>query len=168
MSTSTPSSPTGPLEMLRQRKDPSGLAWIGPAAFLAGERLKADLMFAGILPKVTMDWGRGVPRDRNSGGAGLNPTEAALAARQRVRDALDSVGPDFSGVLIDLCGFDKGLETLERERNWPVRSAKVVVRLALAALARHYGYSDAATGNTAAGIRTFAAPGARPAMRGVQ
>lgn len=134
------------LDQLRQRMDGAGQPWIGPAAHLAGERLCADLTFAGMLPKTTMDWGRGAPSDRGRSQHGLNPSEATIAARQRADAALRAVGPDFAGLLIDICGFDKGLETLERERNWPVRSAKVVVRLALDALARHYGYSDAATG----------------------
>jgi Domain of unknown function (DUF6456) len=164
MSTGHTTAPQSPLDLMRNRKDAAGAAWIGPAAFMAGERLTKDLTFAGILPKVTMDWGRGAPRDKGAGGAGLNPTEAAIAARQRMQKALDAVGPEFGGVLIDFCGFEKGLETLERDRNWPVRSGKVVVKLALAALARHYGYSDNAQGRDSGRMRLWAAPGSRPAM----
>jgi hypothetical protein len=147
------------LDLLRQRADSGGKPWIGPAAHLAGERLTGDLQFGGMLPKVTMDWGRGGRIDGSR--AGLNPTEAALAARQRADKALRAVGPDFAGVLMDVCGFDKGLEALERERHWPVRSAKVVVRLALDALARHYGYEDQAEGRMAGRLKTWFAPEAR-------
>jgi hypothetical protein len=148
------------LAQLSQRSDASGRPWIGPAARLAGERLGVDLMAAGMLPRTTMDWGRSGPVD--GGGRGLNPTEAALAARQRAEAALRSVGPELAGLLIDVCGFDKGLELLERERRWPVRSAKVVVRLALDALARHYGYQDAAEGAAKAASRAWAAEGPKP------
>jgi hypothetical protein len=155
--------PPSILDLLRQRVDASGRPWIGAAAYMAGERLSGDLQFGGMLPKVTMDWARGGRIDGNR--AGLNPTEAALAARQRADKALRAVGPDFAGVLMDVCGFDKGLEAMERERHWPVRSAKVVVRLALAALARHYGYEDAAEGRASGRSRVWAAPGVRPHVR---
>jgi Domain of unknown function (DUF6456) len=157
--------PSTTLDLLRQRRDAAGQAWITAAEHAAGERLAADLTFAGIMPKVTMDWSRGAPSDRSAGGRGLNPTEAALAARQRAEKAFAALGPEFTGLLIDLCGFDKGLELLERERNWPVRSAKVAVKLALGALARHYGYGDVATGAASARTGAWTAPGPRPRIR---
>ncbi len=155
-------SPPSTLDLLRRRADASGRPWLGAAAYLAGERLSGDLQVAGMLPKVTMDWGRGGRIDCSR--AGLNPAEAALAARQRATAALRAVGPDFAGVLMDVCGFDKGLEAMERERHWPVRSAKVVVRLALDALARHYGYADQAEGQVSGRMRTWAAAGAKPGV----
>jgi Domain of unknown function (DUF6456) len=153
-----------PLLWMFRRKDKEGEGMIGAAAFAAGERLRADLTFAGMLPKVTMDWSGQMRVDRTGEGGRLNPTEAALAARQRVDLALRAVGPEFSGLLFDLCGFCKGLEAIERDRRWPARSGKVVVKLALASLARHYGFDDMAMGRKQGRMQSWAAPGARPTM----
>lgn len=148
-----------PLAWLRRRRDRNGEPLIDAAAFEAGERLRRDITFAGMLPSVTARWdgavGRGEGGLRDPGGA----TDAAIAARQRVRQALDAVGPDMADVLVDLCGFLKGLELIERERNWPPRSAKVVARLALHQLARHYGLDAEARGpGTSRGILAWEAP----------
>ena len=87
-------------------------------------------------------------------------TDAMIASRQRVNQALDAVGPEFSGLLLDLCCFLKGLEEIERDRGWPARSAKIVLQLGLDRLARHYGYMAQAKGRSDAPIRTWLAEGA--------
>jgi hypothetical protein len=49
---------------------------------------------------------------------------------------------------VDVCCFAKGLETVERERQWPARSAKLMLRTALLALARHYMPPPSGSGRT--------------------
>lgn len=92
------------------------------------------------MPRLGANWEASVASGRRSGSGGgiADLTDAALAARQRVENAVADVGPELSGVLIDVCCFLKGLEQVETERRWPVRSAKVVLKTALGALARHY------------------------------
>jgi hypothetical protein len=145
-----------PLDWLRRRKGRDGEPMIDEASYQAGERLRTDIMLAGLLPGVTARWDA-MPR---SGGPGSpsDATDRMVAARQRIRNAFDAVGSDFSDLLTDLCGFLKGLELIERERRWPPRSAKVVVRIALARLAEHYGIEATARGPAASrGIRAWQA-----------
>jgi hypothetical protein len=126
-----------PLLWLHRRKDSSGQPLIGAAMFAAGT-------FGNLAPKITASWDA-TARCGTSFGA-HDPSDGVLAARQRVRRAVEWVGPELSGVLLDVCCFLKGLEEVERERRWPARSAKIILALALGKLARHYGYSDSAEG----------------------
>ncbi len=133
-----------PLAWLRQRKDRDGEAMISQAQFDAGERLRGDFWFAQMTPRVTMSWSTNAPaqRRRRSGMAFRCDADSAdnvAAARERVRRALAAVGPELSGVLIDVCCYLKGLVEVERAAGWPQRSGKIVLQLALSALARHYG-----------------------------
>ncbi len=153
-----------PLAWLATRKGPDGKALIDPMCLEAGERLRRDLTSALILPRVTANWSAAVAT-QGRGGAEMGYSDLAIAARQRVGRALDAVGGDFSGLLVDICGFLKGLETVERERGWPRRSAKVALVLALRQLARHYGLRERASGpRVSRGITHWGAPGYRPAI----
>lgn len=136
-----------PLLWLYRRAGRDGKPQISAAEFAAGERFRADLTLAQMLPRTTMNWDAALaPEERGPGRDPAGASDSALAARQRVARACDGLGPDLSGIAIDVCGFLKGLDQVERERGWPARSAKVVLRLALSALASHYGLGAAQAG----------------------
>jgi hypothetical protein len=145
-----------PLAWLARRKGRDGRALIEPAEFLAGERLRADFTRAHLMPRITANWSAAAA-DRRRGATPSSFSDTVVAARQRVRRALDAAGPEFSGLLIDVCCFLKGLADVERERNWPPRSAKVVLQLGLARLARHYGLAREARGRSRPKVRTWLA-----------
>jgi hypothetical protein len=145
-----------PLAWLARRKGRDGRALIEPVQLLAGERLRAEFTRAGLMPRITANWSASVADGRR--GASSAPfTESVIAARQCVRHALEAVGPEFAGLLVDVCCFLKGLVDIERERNWPQRSAKVVLQLGLDRLARHYGLRTEARGRGKARLRTWLA-----------
>ncbi|PWK75762.1 DUF6456 domain-containing protein [Aminobacter sp. AP02] len=126
-----------PLCQLVRRKTKAGEPFLSHGEFTAGERLRSDYTRGQIMPRMGANWVASVSSGKRGGGV-ADLTDAALAARQRVDLAIEAVGPELSGVLIDVCCFLKGLELVEAERSWPVRSAKIVLKSALGVLARHY------------------------------
>ena len=152
-----------PLAWLARRRGRDGRPLVDAACLQAGERLRRDLTLGALLPKVTAGWGTvGGSGARSAGPAAFSDT--VIAARQRARKALSAVGPDFAGLLLDVCGFLKGLEVVEREHGWPVRSGKLVLDLALRQLCRHYGIAALARGGPARGTRHWGAADFRPLL----
>ncbi len=152
-----------PLAWLHRRKGPDGRPLIDAAAFAAGERLRQDVTLAGALPSVSANWSSAVASHAR-GPHRLEAGEAMVAARQRLDKAMRAVGPEFAGLLLDVCGFLKGLEQVERERGWPARSGKIVLGLALARLAAHYGIAAEARGPSQGRMRRWQGEGARPSL----
>lgn len=151
-----------PLEFFRRGREGGRL--VGAAEIEAADRLRRDLAMAQAIPQVTANWSRLVV-DGAGFHPGLTKSEAILEARRRVDTAMRAVGPDFANILMDICGFSKGLEAFEKEHALPLRSGKVVVGLAFRALARHYGLANAARGPASAPIRQWGAEGYRPALK---
>jgi hypothetical protein len=127
-----------PLAWLAKRKDKSGTALITPQQVAAGERLRADYTYAAMTPRMTARYDPS-PAGRLAGSEVGHLSDTVLAARDRVGRALAAVGPELSGVLVDVCCHLLGLEDAERREGWPKRCGKVVLQMALNALARHYG-----------------------------
>jgi len=150
-----------PLGWLARRKGRDGRALIDEAQFQAGERLRADFTRGQMTPRITANWSASVASGRRGADGASDMTDLTIAARQRVQRALDAVGPELAGLLLDVCCFLKGLEDVERERGWPTRSAKVVLQLGLDRLARHYGLIRDASGERQTRTRIWLAPDAR-------
>jgi hypothetical protein len=154
-----------PLAWLARRKDSSGKPMIDAAQFAAGERLRADFTRAAMMPRIGANLSAPVAHARRGGGeSAMHYSDLVIAAKERMNLALDAVGPEFSGLLLDVCCFLKGLETVERERGWPRRTSKVVLGLALDRLARHYGIGVKITGRNRAPLRSWQAEDARPTI----
>src|SRR5690242_13457497 len=151
-----------PLVWLARRRGRGGQALIETHQLQAGERLRRDFTYAHLMPRTTSNLTNPLPvtSNRGSGGAAVF-TETMIAARQRVHHALDAVGPEFGGLLLDVCCFLTSLNDIERDRAWPARSGKVVLRLALDRLARHYGYAAQVRGRRRVPVRTWLADDAQ-------
>lgn len=123
----------------------SPLAWLArrklitAAQLAAAEQLRADFYRAGQAPKVTMSWDA-PPMGKTARGPGdsLDPTTSQLAAKRRFNAAIAAAGPGLSDVLWRVACMGEGLETAEKAMQWPVRTAKVVLGLALDRLVTFY------------------------------
>src|ERR1700712_3240622 len=144
-----------PLAWLARRKGRDGRTMISPNQFVAGEKVRADFTRGQLTPRVTSNWAEPSGGSRGPKGGAGEMTDLIVASRQRVRSAMEACGPEFSGLLMDVCCFLRGLEDVERERGWPSRSAKIGLQLALDRLARHYGLTKDEKG--IAHIRTWLA-----------
>ncbi|WP_137135349.1 DUF6456 domain-containing protein [Rhizobium sp. FKY42] len=128
-----------PLGHLRRLKDRTGAPFLPQEAVEAGDRLAADFERGQLQPSITSTWEpRLATRGSGQGGGKQDLSDSAMMARDRLWRAVDAIGPELAGVTLDVCCFYKGLEQVERERGWPTRSAKLMLRTALLALARHY------------------------------
>ena len=159
-------SSEGVLEWLRRRKDKLGRPLITGAQFSAGEMLGSDFWHAQLLPRVTANWSAVVPGNRvrrSTPGFGVEMRDAVLAARQRFYRALDAVGPELSGILVDVCCGEVGLEAAGRSAGWQQGAARAVLDLALTRLARHYGLI-APERPAASRLRHWAEPDYRPTI----
>jgi hypothetical protein len=149
----TPASPPvmineseSPLAWLARRKGVDGKPFLAPAQIEAGERFRRDIEQAQLLQRVTANWDASMAASRRDAGVGLVVSDLAIDARKRLTRAYDSLGGELGDLLTDVCGYLKGLETVERERGWPARSGKVALRIALELLAAHYGIASLARG----------------------
>jgi hypothetical protein len=104
--------------------------------FDAGERLRTDYERAQLSPGVTMRWEP--VRIRGVGGVRLAPTEWQVAARQRFDGAIKAAGKGLEDILWRVVCACETVPVAEKALQWPTRSGKLVLRLALDRVADFY------------------------------
>ncbi|WP_128892275.1 DUF6456 domain-containing protein [Erythrobacter sp. HKB08] len=121
----------------------SPLSWLHARGHLddrlfdAGERLRADYERAQVGPNLTMRWDP--VKIRGQGGdAGLTPTERQLAAKERFDGALREAGRGLQDILWHVVCACESLPDAEKALQWPARSGKLVLKLALDRVADFY------------------------------
>lgn len=104
--------------------------------FAAGEMLRADWERAQLSARVTMRWD--AVRVKRGPDLGLTQSERQIAAKQRFDGAVAAAGPGLSDVLWRVVCAGETLPIAEKALAWPVRSGKLVLRLALDRVAGFY------------------------------
>ncbi len=104
--------------------------------FDAGERLRNDWERAQLGPSVTMRWDP--VRIPTTGDPGLTRSEGQIAARARFDAAIRQAGKGLEDILWRVVCAGETLPTAEKALQWPARSGKLVLRLALDRVADYY------------------------------
>lgn len=127
-----------PLAALARRKDRDGKPFLAEDLVRAGERLREDFELAQIGPDVIQSWD-GFLSGKCGGDRQAKPaSHGSSTARDRVGRALSDLGPGLSEVALRCCCYLEGLELAEKSLGWSARSGKIVLRIALQRLRRHY------------------------------
>lgn len=106
---------------------------------LAGEKLRGDYESACLGARTTMVWDSSpVSRGKRGAPSSFTPTERALHAKQRFDRALEALGRDLSDIAWRVICAGEGVPVAEKAMGWPLRSGKLVLRIALDRLGDHY------------------------------
>lgn len=128
-----------PLGVLARRRDKDGNAFLGHDEVVAGERLREDFELAQMGTRVAQNWDRFLTSGvQASPSHGMTQGSGSSAARDRVALALRELGPGLGDMVLRCCCYLEGLETAEQRMGWSARSGKIVLRIALMRLSRHY------------------------------
>jgi len=122
-----------PMQVLSRRRDKDGTPFLADDLVTAGERLREDFELAQMSPKMAENW------DAVLHAAGSDaPKGGSDKARARLEAALRDLGPGLGDVALRCCCYLEGLENTEKRLGWSARSGKIVLRIALQRLKRHY------------------------------
>jgi hypothetical protein len=127
-----------PLLALARRRDKAGKPFLSDDLVRAGERLREDFELAQMGPKQAQNWDRFLTAGVQGGPSGGSAPHGPEAARSRMSSALRDLGPGLGDVALRCCCYLEGLEQAERRMGWSARSGKIVLRIALQRLKRHY------------------------------
>ncbi|MEM7779780.1 MAG: DUF6456 domain-containing protein [Pseudomonadota bacterium] len=123
----------------------SPIAWLHSRGHLsdrlfdAGEALRSDYERAQLSPSITMRWDPvRIKTGRYGGDQYLTPSERQIAAKQRFDGALKEAGKGLEDVLWRVVCAGESLPDAEKSLGWPVRSGKLVLKLALERVADFY------------------------------
>ena len=133
--------PESPLAALSRRRDKGGAPYLKEFHVRAGERLREDFELSTACVPKQSDWqalqDNGIEALLTFQDTGAADRGAKMA-RDRLLAALEDLGPELSEIAIRCCCLLEGLETTEKHLGFAARSGKVVLRIALMRLHRHY------------------------------
>ncbi len=122
-----------PLVGLSRRRDKDGERFLSRDLVATGERFREDFELA----KMGQPIAKSAEAFLKLKPAKNGPPGAA-AGHLRVQAAMNDLGPGLADVAFHCCCLLEGLEVTEKSMGWSARSGKIVLRIALQRLRRHY------------------------------
>ena len=122
-----------PLVGLSRRRDREGQPFLPRDLVAAGERLREDFELAKMGCQIVKELTGFMAQVPCSDGP-----LGATAGHLRVQAALGDLGAGLMDVAFHCCCLLEGLEQTEKTMGWSARSGKIVLRIALQRLKRHY------------------------------
>lgn len=122
-----------PLIGLSRRRDRDGQPFLARDLVAAGERLREDFELAKMGSQIVADVAGFMAQAPAADGP-----RGAVAGHLRVQAALGDLGAGLMDVVFHCCCLLEGLESTEKSMGWSAWSGKIVLRIALQRLKRHY------------------------------
>jgi len=122
-----------PLVGLSRRRDRDGKPFLSKDLMAAGERMREDFELAKMGSAIAKDAAAFLASAPLKDGP-----RGAAEGHLRVQAAMTDLGPGLADVAFHCCCLLEGLEITEKAMGWSARSGKIVLRIALLRLKRHY------------------------------
>lgn len=132
----------GALDRLSRGADP----FLERHHLAAALRLEQLVQRACLSPRLTMSYDPSSVTGRGGGNIAAEISDTAASARGRINALAGALPRDCWDVVFDVCGLGLGLQDIEARRQWPRRSAKLVLRIGLDQLAREFGLAPHVAG----------------------
>ncbi len=125
-----------PLAILARRRDKSGKAFLSRELVASGQLLWEDFEVGRLMPCDNGTWDQCLLDAAPEAALSKDPRQREAVAH--VAAALRELGPGLGDVALKCCCYLEGLEVTEQSLGWSARSGKIVPRIALQRLKRHY------------------------------
>ncbi len=140
----------------------SGCGFLQPHHLAAGRRVCQWGRRAQLNQRVTMSYDPSRIGGKRNATTEADIADMAAEARKSLARLFTDLPRDCAEIILDVCVFEKGLQVIERERGWPRRSAKLVLRIGLDQLAERLGLSPRANGRPTGRMTTWSGADFQP------
>ena len=133
MSDAIPVRGENALDTLSRRKGTNGVPFLSRDLVLAGRRLNEDFVLSGCQSAIEDNFEKFLISQ-------FDPVDLAhdALALMRFKHAVQDLGPGLADIAVRSCCLNEGIERSESAMGWSARSGKIVLRIALQRLKRHY------------------------------